>query len=185
MRALVDALLRDLQVSLTDISLCYGATVGGPAVSLRLPSLHLRCQRRQAVPRLLALCFPRKFGAAHSEHSCDCTLEMVIGIDWHPNGLLDGNSESSIQAAAAVASAAAAAAAAGSEKAIADAPMPLLCRSPQILGRVPDRVAAIHQPQQQPEQKQQYEVERRRWWWLFFGRRRRRCSAARAARALY
>ena len=104
MRALVDALLRDLQVSLTDISLCYGATVGGPAVSLRLPSLHLRCQRRQAVPRLLALCFPRKFGAAHSEHSCDCTLEMVIGIDWHPNGLLDGNSESSIQAAAAVAS---------------------------------------------------------------------------------
>ena len=87
MRALVDALLRDLHVSLSDLSLCYGASTGGPAVSMTLSSLHLRCQRQQAVPRLLALCWAPKSTTALSEHSCDCTLEMTVRADWHPDGL--------------------------------------------------------------------------------------------------
>ena len=86
MRALVDALLRDLHVSLTDISLCYGPATGGPAVSATLSSLQLRCQRRQALPRLLSLCFAPS-SAALAEHSCDCTLDATLQADWHPHGL--------------------------------------------------------------------------------------------------
>ena len=49
LRALIDALLRDVHVSLSDISLCYGDEAHGPAVSATLSSLQLRCQRQRTV----------------------------------------------------------------------------------------------------------------------------------------
>ena len=85
MRALVDALLRDVHISLTDISLCYGHAVGGPAITVQLQSFVLHAQRRQALPRLLALCF-RPGSSKHNEHSCDCTFQIDFRVQWHPHG---------------------------------------------------------------------------------------------------
>ena len=53
MRTLVDALLRDLQVHLSNLVICFESAPGGVAVSATLSSLQLRAQRRQALPHLL------------------------------------------------------------------------------------------------------------------------------------
>lgn len=86
-RTLVDALLRDLQVHLSNLVICFESAPGGVAVSATLSSLQLRAQRRQALPRLLSLCLGR--GAELKEHSAEVHLELTVGIQWHPNGLGD------------------------------------------------------------------------------------------------
>eukprot|EP00965_Chrysotila_dentata_P233664 6199720-Pleurochrysis_carterae.AAC.1 len=76
-RALVDTLLRSLQVFITDVVVRYESSeMGGAAMELRLDSLSLRCQRRGKLPRLLALCFKKK---ESEEHVCICRIEAVVG----------------------------------------------------------------------------------------------------------
>ena len=89
LQAVIDALLRDLHVNVSDLAVRFEEGVHLPAVQLTLHSLQLRCQRQQTLPRLLSFCFARRTRQT-DEHSCDWHLEAVVGVAWHPSGSSTG-----------------------------------------------------------------------------------------------
>ena len=77
-QALVDALLRNLHVSVTDLRVRYEVP-GGPAVQLVIPSLQLRCHRQQSLPSLLA-CFVRR--SESQMHRCLWQLDALVSVSY-------------------------------------------------------------------------------------------------------
>lgn len=77
---LIDALLRSLQVSVTDVVVRYEDGADGAAVEAHLDSLQLDCQREHELSGWLAFCLPRR-GAR--EQRCHCSMEAVVAITWH------------------------------------------------------------------------------------------------------
>lgn len=79
-QAAIDAMLRDLEVSLSDVVAVFEEGPGLPAVECSLRSLQIRCQRETTLPRLLSFCFARQFASLFSkcaavpsdEHACRC-----------------------------------------------------------------------------------------------------------------
>lgn len=96
LQSLVDALLRDLQVSVTDLVLRFEEGAGLPAVQLALQSLQLRCQREQTLPRLLSFCFGRR-DSQGDEHSARWHVEAACGVSWLPVGA-EGGSRGGVEA---------------------------------------------------------------------------------------
>ena len=85
-KALLDALLRSAQVSISDVRIRYeeDTAAGIAALEFRMDYLRLRCKREQTIPRLLSLILRRHKSA--QDQTCKLTLDIGITAEWIANG---------------------------------------------------------------------------------------------------
>lgn len=94
----IDALLRDLQVNVTDVEVVFAEAASRPAMRLSLLSLQMRCQRKNSLPRLCTILLGRQFASLlgkcgfappkpSDEHECSWTVSATVGVTWCPSGV--------------------------------------------------------------------------------------------------
>lgn len=108
LQSAIDALLRDLQVSVSDVVVVIDGGDGSPAMRFGVRSLQMRCQRERSLPQLLSICSVRPFASIPrglvrqfamllgkcgfapptpvDEHECRWSLDVAFGVGWLPFG---------------------------------------------------------------------------------------------------
>jgi len=95
LQSIVDALLRDLHVSVSDVAVRFEEGPRRPAAQLAVQTLSVRCKREKNLPRLFSICFARR-AAQEAEHSCQWHIEAVAGVTWLPDGTAGLSGESPV-----------------------------------------------------------------------------------------